>query len=237
VRVEAQFDGPATVGKRRGAKRRQLRLTTEGLVAAGGIGEVIVHDLSATGLLLETSVPLAVDESIEVELPEANRAKAKVIWQSQNLFGCQFSAPLPRAALSAAQLLSSPELAIGDQPRSSEPSEVTPAKFGMAIKQWRRDNGLTAARFAERLGVSRPTVWAWESGKNLPRPSMLARLSKEMGLTVPNQASSPPTPAENIAPQPESPDTALARAVLEAKQRVAAVAGTSADKVKLILEL
>jgi transcriptional regulator with XRE-family HTH domain len=236
VRVEAQFDRSATVGKRRGAKRRQLRLNTEGLVGTGGIAEVIIHDLSATGLLLETSVPLAVDESIEVELPEANRARAKVVWQSQNLFGCQFSAPLPRAVLSAAQLLSSPKLAIGDQSHSDEPADDAAANFGKAIKQWRRENGLTAARFAERFGVSRPTVWAWESGKSLPRQSMLARLSKEMGLTAPNRATAPPTPPENIALQPSAHDTALARAVLEAKERVAAAAGTSADKVKLILE-
>jgi transcriptional regulator with XRE-family HTH domain len=237
VRVKAQLDGPATVGKRRGSERRQLRLNTGGLVATGDIAEVIIHDLSATGLLLETSVPLGLDESIEVELPEANRARAKVVWQSQNLFGCQFSAPLPRAALSAAQLLSSPELAIGDQSHSSKPTDDSAVKFGKAIKQWRRENGLTAARFAERFGVSRPTVWAWESGKNLPRRSMLARLSQEMGLTAQSQASSPPPPAEGMAVQPGSHGTALARAVLEAKERVAAAAGTSADKVKFILEL
>jgi transcriptional regulator with XRE-family HTH domain len=237
VRVKALFDAPPAPGKRRGAKRRHLRLATEGLTASGGNAAVIIHDLSTTGMLLETSVPLAVDEHIEVELPEAKLVRARVVWKSRNLFGCQFSVPVPRAALSAAQLLSGPAVVIGDEPRAGTKSdEETATKFGMAIRQWRREHGLTAAQFAQRFGVSRPTVWAWETGKNLPRQSMLARLSREMGLAAQDVEVSPPLPSPAVAPQAEAGDTALARTVFEAKERVAAAAGTSVDKVMLIVE-
>jgi transcriptional regulator with XRE-family HTH domain len=191
----------------------------------------VVHDLSATGLLLETSIELAVDERLEVELPEATNARARVIWKSGNLFGCQFTSPLPRAALSAAQLLSSPEIDIV----SRSPSKLDAiGAVGTLIRRWRQQQGLTVAKFAEKMGVSRPTVWAWESGKSQPRKGMLSALRREMGLANSSEASAP---VESAALEPRRGDESLQRAVAETKERIAIIAGTMPEKVMIIVEL
>lgn len=94
---------------RRRSPRRSLRF-------GGGEGSdvVTIHDLSLTGALLETSVPMLVGAIIEVELPQAGRIEAEVIWSSGEYYGCQFSLPISPAALSAAQLQSIPAGTLDD---------------------------------------------------------------------------------------------------------------------------
>lgn len=86
---------------RRRSPRRSLRFG-----AGGGSEEVTIHDLSLTGALLETSVPMLVGAMIEVELPHAGRVEAEIVWSSGEFYGCQFGLPISPAALSAARLLS-----------------------------------------------------------------------------------------------------------------------------------
>ena len=67
-----------------------------------------IHDLSLTGALLETSVPMLVGAMIEVELPHAGKLDAEIVWSSGEYYGCQFTLPISPAVLSAAQLQSGP---------------------------------------------------------------------------------------------------------------------------------
>jgi hypothetical protein len=64
----------------------------------------MIHDLSSTGLLVQTDDPPAIGERLHVVLPEQGRFPAKVVWSSGRFVGCKFDRPLPRAALSAALL-------------------------------------------------------------------------------------------------------------------------------------
>src|SRR5688500_19035549 len=89
--------------ERAGGERRTLRLDTQG-ITAGGAAAVRVHDVPATGLLLESAVPLEVGETLAVDLPEAGLVRADVVWASGEFCGCQFAAPISSAALSAALL-------------------------------------------------------------------------------------------------------------------------------------
>ena len=90
---------PAT--DRRRAVRRGLKLGT----AAGSHDELVtIHDLSLTGALLETSVPMLVGATFDVELPQAGAVEAAVIWNSGEYYGCQFALPITPAVLSAALL-------------------------------------------------------------------------------------------------------------------------------------
>jgi hypothetical protein len=88
---------------RRRSSRRSLHLG-----GGEGSGMVTIHDLSLTGALLETSVPMLVGAMIEVELPQAGRIEAEIVWSSGEYYGCQFCLPISPAALSAAQLQSTP---------------------------------------------------------------------------------------------------------------------------------
>ena len=109
----AYFEDVSAKHERRKYLRRALRL------GAGAGGEqVTVHDLSLTGALLETSVPMLVGAIFEIELPHAGGVEATVVWNSGEFYGCQFELPIAPAALSAAMLQA--------QPQSAEPAPADP---------------------------------------------------------------------------------------------------------------
>lgn len=94
---------------RRGSLRRKLSL---GAVLPETGEEVIIHDLSWTGILIETTARLKSSEQLQVELPEVGAKVATVIWSSGNFFGCQFKETIPKRAISAALLKNPVELPV-----------------------------------------------------------------------------------------------------------------------------
>jgi len=57
--------------------------------------------------LVETLVELAVGETLQVDIPEANASIARVVWTEGFLAGCEFVDPVSTGAVSAVQLRSS----------------------------------------------------------------------------------------------------------------------------------
>jgi hypothetical protein len=100
----AHFEELEPNGDRRRSPRRALRLGT-----GAGDETVTIHDLSLTGSLLETSVPMLVGQTFELELPHAGKIEAEIMWNSGEFYGCQFNLPITPAALSAALLQSQPK--------------------------------------------------------------------------------------------------------------------------------
>ena len=107
----AHLEPSDSTGNRRSAARRTLRLQALGATESQPDAQVIIHDLSLTGMLIETSAGLAAGERIDVEIPEAGPTEAKVVWNSGRFFGCRFRRPIPPAALSSAILRSPPHSA------------------------------------------------------------------------------------------------------------------------------
>lgn len=103
----AELSEPEEATDRRGAARRTLRLVVRA-AHARITDEVLILDLSTTGLMIETAAPLAIGEMIEVELQEVGAIPARVIWQRDAYFGCEFLTRAPVAAVSAALLRSAP---------------------------------------------------------------------------------------------------------------------------------
>ena len=88
---------------RRSAQRRKLGL---GAVLPDTGDEAVIHDLSTTGILIETKADLATFEQLQLELPEVGQVVATVMWNSGQYFGCEFHGPIPQMAISAALLRS-----------------------------------------------------------------------------------------------------------------------------------
>ncbi|HEX8839046.1 MAG TPA: PilZ domain-containing protein [Sphingomicrobium sp.] len=99
----AHFEDLSPRSDRRRAFRRALKLGV-----ADGEQSATVHDLSLTGALIETSVPMLVGQTFEVDLPQAGKVDATIVWNSGEYYGCQFDLPIPPSALSAALLRSPP---------------------------------------------------------------------------------------------------------------------------------
>ena len=102
----AHLEPSDSTANRRAAARRTLRLQALGATASQSAAQVTIHDLSLTGLLIETTAHLAAGERIDVDLPGSGLAEAKVVWSSGRFFGCRFKRPIPPAALSSAILRS-----------------------------------------------------------------------------------------------------------------------------------
>ena len=64
-----------------------------------GEGGIEVHNLSRTGMLVESTTAVPAGTVLEVELPSGTSHRAKVVWTDEGLFGCRFERPLSRAIL------------------------------------------------------------------------------------------------------------------------------------------
>lgn len=101
LRAEIRTDVP--ILDQRSAARRTLRLEVSA-ASSQDATTALIHNLSEAGLLLEASAGLQVGEVIQVDLPHAGATTALVVWCRGNFVGCEFVAPVSKAAVSAALL-------------------------------------------------------------------------------------------------------------------------------------
>ncbi len=218
--IEAQLEQTAHgAGSRRGS-RRTLRLETVGTALAGASVDVIVHNISATGLLFEGGPELAVGDRIEIELPEAGLTEARLIWTSGAIHGCQFDRPISAATLSAAQLRS----AVGPTLEGT-PAAAAGERLGARLQRLRRARGQTLAQLAATLGVSKPTVWAWEQDRARPLPERTEALAQALGVTP-----------EVLQVEPAG-GGALPDRLAALRREIAEVAGADPASVRIMIEL
>ena len=205
--------------EQRGGARRTVRLVAEGVRADGGQLGVRLHNISSGGLLLESEARLEIGEEIAIDLPEAGPVAAQVTWRSASLHGCRFTHPLPDSVLSAAQLKS----AIAPPAAQGRPG-LASGSLGARLASLRQERGLTLAQVADALGVSKPTVWAWEHDRAQPvarRIGAIARLFEvsEAELVTGNDLSEAEQAIEN------------------ARRLVAKAYGCAPHQVRIMLDL
>ena len=232
--IKAHLDHPETGGdSQRAAPRRALRLETsgaragaEGTAGPGGEANVTIHNISAAGLLLETALALAEGERLTLDLPEAGAVVAVVVWRSERLYGCAFEQAIGPAALAAAQLQGFAPGVPGQPLATPGTGSAAPAEpLGKRLNTLRRAAGLTLADVAALLGVSKPTVWAWEKGKARPLPERIGAIAAALGVEP--DALAPATGQRSEA----------AQVIAECRQRIAQACGTDPQAVRIMVEL
>jgi transcriptional regulator with XRE-family HTH domain len=150
-----------------------------------------------------------------------------VVWRSERLYGCAFAEPLGPAALAAAQLQG---FAPGVPAHPRGPGGLIGIAssgdgLGLRINRLRREAGLTLADIATTLGVSKPTVWAWEKGKARPLPERIDAIAAALGVAP--EALADPAPARRET------DAVIA----ECRARIAEACGTDPQAVRIMVEL
>jgi transcriptional regulator with XRE-family HTH domain len=217
-------------GSQRAVTRRALHLETSGFVPSqgseGAEANVTIHNISAAGLLIETRLEMAEGQPLSIDLPEAGVVSAAVVWRSERLYGCAFDEPIGSAALAAAQLQG---FAPGMPTRPHTPAGLdisTPAEaLGARINRLRREAGLTLSDIAMTLGVSKPTVWAWEKGKARPLPERLEAIAAALGVAP-----------DYLTPASE-PEREIDAIMADCRQRIADACGTIPEAVRIMIEL
>lgn len=97
--------------------------------------------------------------------------------------------------------------------------------MGKRIRWLRLKRGFTLAHVADTLGVSKPTVWAWERGKCRPHPARLAAIAAVLEADP-----------EDLEGTPVSTGHA-ADLIEECRERIAAACGTKSSLVRILVEL
>ncbi len=239
--IYGHFLASAPSADKRDDARRKLSLLASGQRHDGTGLEVQIHNISGTGLLLESDVKLATGDRIEIELPHAGDITAVVIWGSGRLFGCQFEGPVSPATLSAVELKSAVAPAPVIAPAITPPITPTPAiapapsvdedhaapvvdqAFGRRLQRLRTKAGLHQAEVAKRMGVSAPSVSSWEKGRARPKRGRIAKLAAILGVQTSDLL-------DDTAPE------GFQQLIDRSREQVAHAVGVSADRVRIIVE-
>ncbi|HSJ79536.1 MAG TPA: helix-turn-helix domain-containing protein [Erythrobacter sp.] len=220
--IKAHLGSPTATDSQRANPRRALRLEASGLGPDGEEANVTIHNISAAGLLLETGLALTTGEQLALDLPEAGIVTAVIVWRSERLFGCAFEHALGPAALAAAQLQGLAPTSPGHAPLHGA---GTGGALGPRLNRLRREAGLTLADVAAALGVSKPTVWAWEKGKARPLPERLDAIATALGIAPEELAETTGTAGDTVT------------VIEECRMRIATACGTQPGSVKIMIEL
>ena len=104
--------------------RRKLFLGIDARASGATGTSATVHDISETGLLIESDLNLNLRDVVEVELPQANIRSAEVVWLSGTLAGCRFVERMTAGAVSAALLRGSFASLAPDKDSAGRPSST-----------------------------------------------------------------------------------------------------------------
>ena len=225
--LEAEWQG-------RGMRRRKLYLAAS--VAQSKTGSAVdIFNISKSGFLLATSGRFDLDEPLTVVLPQVGERLASIVWFAENLYGCRFEKPLSESEIEACVRQSPPEGPVPAQAAAPLDS------FGERLKRLRSQSGHTMIEFAERVGVSKPTLWKWETGKVMPRPRALETLAQVLGLTAAELRygrvnGSAPVAGGASANRQGSDGETLAEVIARSRCEIALCAGTSIKKVVIDID-
>lgn len=178
--IEPILEQSPESGDKRADVRWPIRLEVPG-AGSEGPADVMVHDISTAGMLIETSSVLKLGQALLLSLPEAGSVSAHVVWQDEPLFGCRFDQPLPQAAVSATRLRST--MRNDGRPVDYVADGKAPELLPARLRRLRRERGLSREALSQLTGFSKPSLWAWEVGKTMPRRRSLIALAQAFGLT------------------------------------------------------
>jgi transcriptional regulator with XRE-family HTH domain len=200
-------------------KPKEVRMRFEGAVPKAGEIEVLVHNISELGVVLETDELFEIGDPIDIKLPQSGAARARVAWTSGRLIGFDFDLPISRISLGAARLRD----AVSVGPEGADTARQM-ENFGMRVQRLRLELGMSQGQLARHMSVSDPAVCGWELNRTRPKPGRMEALAEILGVSV----------TELLGEQALMP---LAAKVASARDEIARAAGVSQDRVRINIEL
>lgn len=129
----------AAAGTDRRIKPRHL-LLIEVAISVGQQGtDALVHDLSTTGLRIETDDPLDVGEQLTIELMGGTTIEATVVWSSDRSYGCRFASSVPQGVIGAILLQAPIDLPSSVPTRTIEEVELESGLDILRLAKWYED--------------------------------------------------------------------------------------------------
>ena len=209
--------------ERRRRKQRLVLSLRTGVGQSGRAFDAEILNLSPNGMLVKTGAKLAFDEPLEVVLPDVGPVIAKVVWFDDQLYGCSFASPLGEDQIAAAN-----EAALDTDTSHGVDKE----SLGGRIRRLRNRRNLSMRALAGIVGVSKPTLWKWESDQVRPRHKTMQRLATELGVSELELVYGAPQNAGEEAAGTAS----LAEIVRDARRRIAEAAGVDEERVDVTID-
>lgn len=203
-------------GRRGNMSFIQIRLTdaNQGFQA----NEIVVHRLSAFDLVLESDHSFAVGDAVHVRYP-GGKSRSKIIWIDGRLACCRFGRPIaPRWSDEPHDSADGASSRIDDEPFATAES------LGARIRRLRHQRHLTQSDLARQMGVSNPAVCGWELDRSLPQAGRLPALAAILGVNTSELVGTPDR-------------SGLQGQVASARAAIAKAAGTTADRVRIYIDL
>lgn len=205
--------------KRRSARHpdtTEIQLTDKRTKAVGT--EILLHNISTLELVFESDEKFLIGEPVCLKWPTGN-VRSKVVWISGQLVGCDFDIPISRTWFDAAQYCHADASAY----QSSDASQVVES-FGARIRRLRLARGLSQAGLAKLVGVSDPAVCGWEADRIQPKRNRLEALADILRVS-----------RSSLLGEEES--NGLQTQIAIARAAIADAAGTTADRIRIHIEL
>lgn len=107
------------------------------------------------------------------------------------------------------------------------------------LRGLRCKSGLTLDQFADVLGVSKPTVWAWENGKAKPRPQRLLAIATTLGVAHDDllHAIDVESRPEELAGRPLNDEKRRATMISTGRELIAKAHNIDPAAVRIMIEL
>ena len=212
-------------------ERREPRLVLQlntGVGQAGQAFDAEIMNLSRDGMLVRTQAELTLEEPIEVVLPQSGAVQATVVWSADGMYGCSFAETISEDELQAANDLAKEE---GEDGRRVGVDHET---LGSRIKRLRNARGFTMRGLAEKVGVSKPTLWKWEGDQVRPRHETMQRLAQELEVSELELVYGAPGLGEAVAlADDDAVSGSLADIVRASRKRIAQAAGVDEASVEI----
>lgn len=107
-----------------------------------------------------------------------------------------------------------------------------PGAFPARLQALRLNRGLTMVTLARQLGVSIPTLWSWEAGRNKPRADNMRALADALNVSPEYLRNGTGLAGEAKGDSPPG-DWALPGYIEEAKQHIAHLAGVQPEQITI----
>jgi transcriptional regulator with XRE-family HTH domain len=127
-----------------------------------------------------------------------------------------------------------------------------PEQLGARLRQLRKQRGLTQKDVAEQLGVSTPALCRWETGQTLPRKSNIEAFANVFNLSEVELLAAVSGDAHSASVASMTDRRATGRAgvdlatasepslrdvLLACKRNIAEAAGTTADRIRIVIDV
>ena len=183
---------------------------------------VLLHELTASGVLIESEHRFFVDQIIELISEPKARWRGRIVWAGDSLYECRFNTEIEANALAV--------LLANDRSRNDLREALANAhaeeSLGARLQRLRIRRGLTQFELAEMLGVSPVAVSYWESDRSTPRRHRTKEISKILGVAE-----------EELSIAPEHQDEVLSDAITASKSRIARILDIDPSKIRISFEM